>query len=88
MHYNSCRLNGAQKAVLKYTPKNNHILNATLCSLLKNQENTIVYLTLKNDEAFWFLIKECNEKQLIGFAKLDQTWVHKLIEVSNIRTFC
>ncbi len=88
MHYNSCQLNEAQKAVLKYVPKYNYILTEKHIFLLKNLENTIVYLTLKSDEAYWFFIKECSRNQLIGFAKQNQTWIHKVIELSSIRTFC
>lgn len=88
MHYNSCQLSEAQKAVLKYIPKPNHILTEKEIPLLKNQKNTIIYLVLKNNEAYWFLIKECNEKQLIGFSKQHHAWVHKVIQLSNINTFC
>ncbi|WP_304508541.1 hypothetical protein [Anaerotignum sp.] len=87
MHYNSCRLSEAQKAVLKYIPKHNHILTEKEIPLLKNQINTIIYLVLKNNEAYWFFVKECTENQLIGFSKQHHTWVHTVIQLSNINTF-
>lgn len=88
MSYNSCRINQAHKSVLKYTPKNKHILTKAHISLLKNQINTIVYLTLNEDEGFWFYIKECNDKQLRGFAKKNDRWVFRTIDLDSINTFC
>ncbi|WP_352400764.1 hypothetical protein [Anaerotignum sp.] len=88
MAYNSCRMNGAQKTVLRYSPKHNHLLMKNQIELLKSQVNTIVYLTLSNEEGFWFFLKEYNETQIKGLEKQDESWVYRIIELGNIHTFC
>lgn len=88
MSYNSCQLNQAQKAVLKYAPKHNHILTKEQISLLQNQIDTIVYLTLKDNQGYWFLIKDCNKIQLSGFAQLNNHWVYEVIKLSDVLAFC
>ncbi len=88
MPYNSFHLNDAQKAVLKYPPKNKHLLTQTYIPLLKNLTDTIVYLTLKDQTSCWILVKACDEKQLSGYIKMNQTWVYRTILLSNILEFC
>ncbi|WP_313527310.1 hypothetical protein [Anaerotignum sp.] len=88
MAYNSCRINQAQKSVLKYSPKHNHLLSKNQIELLKNHVNTIVYLTLSDQEGFWFFLKECNETQVKGLVKHGERWVYRIIELASIYTFC
>ncbi len=88
MSYQSCHLNDAQKAVLKYAPKHNHILAKKLIPLLKNHTNTIVYITLNNNLGYWFFIKSCDNNQLTGFVKLNEKWVYHIISLSSILEFC
>lgn len=89
MAYNSCRINEAQKSVLKYKPnhKHKHLLLETYSSLLINQKNIIVYITLNNDEGFWFYINEYSGTRINGCEKQDEHWVHRVIELSDIRCF-
>ena len=89
MAYNSCRINEAQKSVLKYKPTNNHnhVLAKKDISFLKNHKNTIVFITLNDNEAFWFYIKDFFEDQLIGFIEQNNHWVYRVIRLSKIHTF-
>ena len=88
MSYQSCHFNNAQKSVLKYSPRQHHILAEKYISLLKNHTDTIVYLTLNNHYSYWYFIKSCDDTQLTGFVKLNEKWVYKVISLSNILEFC
>ena len=88
MSYNSYQLNDAQKSVLKNCPKQKRILTQKYISFLKNQTDTIVYLSLKDHTNCWVLIKSCDEKQLSGYIKINQNWVYRTILLSDIIEFC
>lgn len=76
-----------QNAVLKYTPKCNHILLNTDASYFKNLTKTIVYLNLKNNMSFWYFIEYTEGNLLIGFRKSNNRWIRTTILISMITSF-
>ncbi len=87
MAYKINSFTNLQNLVLKYTPKRNHILLNSNTDYFKNLTNTIVYLNLKNNTAFWYYIEHSENTLITGFRKSNNRWIRTTIQISMIASF-
>lgn len=79
--------NNLQNKVLKYKPNCNHIKHLKSPDEMINLESTIVYLSLKNKDEFWFYIDSSRDDKLFGFRKLNYRWIYQVVELTEINSY-
>lgn len=69
---------------LKYCPACN--INATKAYLytIRNINDCIVYIWLKNGKEFWYFVKYVGNHVLSGYIKIKERWVYKPIKIRDI----
>ena len=75
------------ESVLKYNPMCNHDIMKNYLETIFNLRETIVFIWLKNENSFWYYIKQTNNNVLEGYIKGKNGWVYKPINIKNIASY-
>lgn len=87
LSYPSYSRENLQSKVLKYKPNCDHIKHLNSTDELTNLTHTIIYVSLKNKDAFWFYIDSSQDSRLFGFRKVQSRWMYHIVEIPAIDSY-